>query len=117
MVKGIELFDYTGEGFAKVIRYQGWRVAIINYADRYNKKNIEKLERHLLTDEVFVLLEGEATLIAEDGECPMVKNKLYNVKAGAWHAIYVSEDAKVLIVENNDTGPENSEYMEFNRGE
>ena len=115
MVKGIELFDYTGEGFAKVIRYQGWRVAIINYAERYDRKYIEKLERHLLTDEVFVLLEGEATLIAEDGECPMEKGKLYNVKAGAWHAICVSKDAKVMIVENNDTGPENSEYMDYKK--
>ena len=38
---------------------------------------------------------------------------LYIVKKNAWHNIMVSEDAKVLIVENADTCRENTEYMEY----
>ncbi len=113
MNNGIEICEYTGEGFSKVICYQSWRVAVINYAERFDRENINRLERHLLTDEVFVLLAGEATLMVEDAEYPMEPGKLYNVKAGAWHNIYVSRDAKVLIVENVDTGPANSEYKDI----
>ena len=41
---------------------------------------------------------------------PMQLGKLYNVKQNAWHTIFMSEDANVLIVENRDTNEENSEY-------
>lgn len=115
MNNGIEICEYTGEGFSKVICYQSWRVAIINYAERFDRENINRLERHLLTDEVFVLLSGEATLVGEQQELAMEPGKLYNVKAGEWHNIYVSRDAKVLIVENVETGPDNSEYKEIVR--
>lgn len=42
---------------------------------------------------------------------PMELGKLYNVKQNAWHTIFMSEDANVLIVENRDTNEENSEYF------
>ena len=65
------------------------------------------------TDEVFVLLDGNATLIIgeEKKQYVMEKNKVYNVLAGTWHHIYTDEQAKVLIVENVDTGLANTEYM------
>ena len=69
----------------------------------------------MLTDEIFMLLEGEATLLV--GETPefikMQKNVMYNVPKSEWHAIKVSKDALVLVVENNDTGKHNSEYMDY----
>ena len=43
----------------------------------------------------------------------MISGQLYVVKQNQWHNIIVSEDAKVLIVENVDTGRENTEYMEY----
>ena len=106
----IEVLEYTGDGYSKVMSYGAWRVATINYAERFDEKNITRLERHILTDEVFVLLEGSATLISDSGRYVMEKGKMYNVKAGAWHAISVSRDAKVLIVENEDTCIDNTEY-------
>lgn len=42
----------------------------------------------------------------------METGKIYNVKKGVWHQIFVSRDAKVLIVENHNTAAENSEYMQ-----
>jgi len=38
----------------------------------------------------------------------MEPQKLYNVKQGCWHTHTLSKDATVLIVENRDTGNENS---------
>ena len=98
-----------------MVDFESWRVAYIRYAERFNRANIHQLERHLLTDEIFVLLEGEATLIMgeEKKEIPMEKGLIYNVRQAAWHGIYVSEDALVLIVENANTGRDNSEYMEI----
>lgn len=107
---GIEILDYEGEGFSVVMRYDAWRVAMINCSERFEEKNINRLERHLLTDEVFVLLEGEAILASDTCKYQMEKYKIYNVRKGAWHAIALSKDAKVLIVENTETGKDNSEY-------
>ena len=111
--EGLEIKDYNGEGYDRTHIYDSWCVAFLNYAERFDK--ITYLERHLLTDEVFVLLQGSAELwIGET--CERVKLepfKIYNVKAGVWHAIRVSRDAKVLIVENSNTAKENSEYMDL----
>ena len=107
---GIEILTYEGEGFSKVMSFEGWRVAVINYSERFEEKNLSMLERHLYTDEVFVLLEGSAILVSDRDRYQMKKNTIYTVKKGVWHAISLEPDSKVLIVENADTGKENSEY-------
>ena len=107
---GIEILQYEGEGFSRVMSFGAWRVAMINYSERFEEKNLPQLERHLYTDEVFVLLEGSAILASDTKRYHMEKNKIYNVKMGAWHAISLTPGSKVLIVENVETGRENSEY-------
>ena len=81
----------------------------------FTKEEITYLERHNETDEVFILLEGSASLfMGEDArEVVMEKFLSYVVKKSAWHNIVVSEDARVLIVENKNTGKHNSEYLPF----
>lgn len=113
MEMGIQIKEHTEAGFAKIVIFDTWRVAMIHYADIYDEKNIHRYERHMLTDEVFVLLEGSATLIVDGVKYPMEKGKLYNVEKATWHAIFVSKDASVLIVENANTSPDNAEYMEI----
>ena len=110
--EGVEKAEVTIEGFEVLVRYGGWRVAVITYAERFDKKNLYRLERHMETDEVFVLLKGKATLyIGIDGNAvEMEPNEVYNIKCCAWHGISVSSDALVLICENADTGLENTEY-------
>lgn len=110
-MEGLEILSYTGEGYDRTLTYGAWRVAFLNYAPHFDR--ITYLERHLLTDEVFVLLDGEAQLlIGERAECVRLEPcRLYNVRAGTWHNIRVSRDARVLIVENSETGRENSEYL------
>lgn len=111
MKKDLEIIDYTGAGYHPVVDFGAWRVAFLRYEERFLK--VTKLERHMETDEVFVLLEGEATLYIGTEQTPymMEPHKIYNVGAAVWHAITTSEDAKVLIVENRDTTENNSEYI------
>ena len=109
---GLEIINYEGEGYSRLVDGPKWTLAMINYAPRFDPENFERLERHLLTDEAFVLLTGEATLaIGEKAErVPMVPFKVYNVKAGVWHHIFVSREARVLLAENSDTSKANTEY-------
>ena len=92
-----------------------WCVAFANYCDAFDKDKYTYLESHLETDEVFVLLSGTATLIIgkDFKEIPMETHKVYNVKKGAWHGLNMSTDAHVLIVEENNTSPENTEFYYF----
>ena len=113
MIDGLEIFEYNGEGYNRTMNYGEWRVALLNYAERFDEKKATYLERHFLTDEVFVLLGGAAKLIIGENKQAVVmeQQKLYNIKAGVWHQIFVSKDAKVLVIENHNTGADNSEHM------
>ncbi len=112
-MEGLEILNYTGEDYKPVVSFGAWRVAYLNYSERFDPEKIDTLERHMETDEVFVLLAGKATLLVGENaeECPMEKFKCYNVKKAVWHTIATSRDAHVLIVENADTKDENSEFM------
>ena len=109
--KDIEIFDYTGEGYEPTMNFGEWRVAFMNYSDTLGA--ITKYERHMLTDEVFVLLEGKAALVVgeEKNVYQMEKFKIYNVKKAMWHGTAMSPDAKILIVENHNTSADNSEKI------
>ena len=111
----LEIFDYNGPGYDPTMHFGAWRVAFLNYGERFERENFTQMERHLQTDEVFVLLSGRATLVVgeQKQEYDMEPCKIYNVKQGVWHQILCSKDAKVLIVENHDTTTENSEYMDI----
>ncbi|RAU92154.1 cupin domain-containing protein [Paenibacillus sp. YN15] len=115
---GIEISAFEGKGYTRVHGFNGWCVALINYADHLQTAHVSRLERHLLTDEVFLLLSGQASLFVGDElrEIPMETGKLYIVKKGAWHTVTLSEDACVAVVENDGTGPENTQYY-LDRGE
>lgn len=115
----LEVCEHLGEGYQTLIAYGEWRVAILRYIDELLPEKITYLERHCDTDEVFVLLEGRASLLLAGNEpvfqeitaWEMAPRKLYNVKQDVWHGILLSEDASVLIVENRDTCEENSQYF------
>ncbi len=108
---GLTVKEYNGEGYDRTHTFASWRVAFLNYAEWFDKTAY--IERHLLTDEVFVLLCGEAELlIGEKMETvKMEPCMLYNVAAGVWHNIRVSREAKVLVIENSNTDKQNTEYI------
>ena len=107
---GLEICEFTGRGYDRTMISGSWCVAFLTQDDEYTVNTY--MERHLKTDEVFVLLKGEATLFIGPERSPvtMVPCKLYNVTAGTWHNIVCSEDASVLIAENSDTDKSNTEY-------
>jgi len=119
--KLLEVKEYDGEGYQPLVDYGAWRVAFLRFIDELIPKNIYRFERHVETDEVFVLLQGQAVLFLGEGENKIEKlhpqvmqpGKLYNVKKNAWHACVLSQDATILLVENRDTGIENTDYLEL----
>ena len=110
----INIYSPDKEGYEVKHTFGAWRVAYLRYAERFDR--ITYLERHLETDEIFVLLQGKAVLLhGENIEKTQVElNKIYNIQKGVWHTIKVSKDALILIVENEDTKKSNSEYMPIN---
>ena len=110
-----DIEEYSGEGYKRLVSGAKWTVASLNYAARFDEKNIVELERHNLTDETFVLLAGEATLLVGESveRVKMEPLKFYNIRAGAWHNIVVSPDARVLVAENADTSKDNTEYLDL----
>ena len=117
----IDIVDYNGEGYKPLVDFGSWRVAFLRYIDELIPENIQEFERHVETDEVFVLLEGQAVLfLGEGGEeiqeiisIEMKPRKLYNVRKNAWHGCVLSRDATILLVENRDTGKENTNYIQL----
>lgn len=111
----IEIFEYTGEGYNRTMHFESWRIAIANFGEHFDREKYNYLERHMCTDEAFILLCGNAVIITGKGfrETPMIPCKIYNVKKEVWHALLMETDAKVLIVENHNTSKENSEYYYF----
>jgi mannose-6-phosphate isomerase-like protein (cupin superfamily) len=114
----LEIRDYQGQGYQPLVDYGEWRVAMLRYLDAIQPDRVDTMERHLGSDEVFVLLLGKGILflggndpeIAAAAPQVMEPGVIYNIKAGTWHTIVLTRDAKVLLVENRDVDVHNSEY-------
>lgn len=114
----LEVSEYNATGYAPVVDFQTWRVAMLNYIDELEADKIDNFQCHNETDEVFVLLSGKCILFCAELDqktniidiisWDMDINKTYNIKRGVYHTHTLSKDAKVLIVENKDTDDTNS---------
>ena len=107
-------YKFDGTDFKAVFQTDEWKIGILRYSERFSKLGC--FERHLKTPEIFVLLEGEATLYEKNGNgdiisISMEKNIVYEIEIAKWHHIVVSEDAYVLVVENSDTSKENTQKV------
>ena len=120
----VEHFD--GEGLKRVVESGSWFVGIKNWKPANDVGEFDCMERHLATDEVFVLLEGGCTLLvdhAADDSCtdirciPMRKNAVYCIHPGVWHNTITTRDAKLILMENRDTSMDNSEVRSLSAGE
>jgi hypothetical protein len=121
----LEVREYTGIGYQPLIDYGAWRVAILHYIDKLLPQNLDKMQRHDETDEVFVLLSGRCILFIGEGDerisavytQDMEPLKLYNVKKSCWHTHTLSQDTTVLIVENRETTSMNSPEIVLDEGQ
>jgi len=115
-MKAIEITNFPPADYKPLVDFEGWRVAVLAYCENTTPEKILTMQKHDETDEVFVLIRGNATLItAESGDCPgelaltrLEPCKIYNVKKGFWHNHVLDEEGIVLIVENRNTCDENS---------
>ena len=111
--KGIQIARHLDAGYKPVIDYGAWRVAVLNGSAN---ERIGSLQKHDETDEVFVLLHGDCTLVLceDEGEpehlyaVRMLPDTVYNIKKGIWHNHVLTPGTSVLIVENVDTSLSNS---------
>jgi len=107
----IETHAYSGDGFCPLVIRPGWQVSQLNDRADLHGDTVSQVERHLGTDEVFVLVKGEATLVVGEESnagltvdvLPMERGITYNVRAGVWHTIVTFPGTHVMIVEKNDT--------------
>lgn len=113
-----EITEFNDAGYAPIVDFQSWRVAMLNYIDELEPDRINNFQCHLETDEVFVLLAGRCILFLAEVEddhqiitihaVDMQPQRAYNIKQGVFHTHTLTEEAKVLIIENRDTSDANS---------
>ena len=117
-MNGLDIIEYGGKDYKRLVNGAKWTLATLNYAARFDEANFAQLERHNQTDEAFVLLSGEATLLvgAEVARVRMEPLKYYNVRAGVWHHIFVTPGTRVLVAENADTSLANTDYLDIRTG-
>ena len=114
---GVDILKYDGKGYKPIVDFNDWRVAILNPAETGTREAVRFFERHLETDEVFVLLKGSVILVhageKKEPSAPQIikmePDIVYNVRQATWHTTIMEQDSKILIVENKDTSRENSE--------
>lgn len=115
----IDVVELPKEGYQPLVDFETWRVAILKYCEDVRLEHIKTMQRHLETDEVFVLLKGNCILITggdkdkieEIDVIQMEKHKIYNVKKGVWHNHVLDFEGEVLIVENQNTCDDNSPIL------
>ncbi len=118
MEQTIEEYIHTGCGYNPFLIRNNWQVAQLNHVAGQGFEDVEKIDVHLNTDEVFVLLKGQVVLITAEKNGDhlsfrMVKMKegiTYNIPKKTWHNIAMSQDAQVIIIEDANTHLGDFEY-------
>ena len=107
MGEPLEILNYTDEGYKPLVFSAGWQVALLNWEPIFDLKNAGDIERHVHTDEVFVLWKGHSLLFISTDQGLQVQELqpgvIYNVQRGVWHNLLATRDASWIIVENRDT--------------
>lgn len=114
-------YQYEGEGLTRVFENEKWMVGIKNWKPMNDIANINNLERHNETDELFILLKGHCTLLfaneTENGlkieAVPMEPLKVYNIPRHLWHNTVTEHDTKLALIEDSSTGSANSDNLDL----
>lgn len=104
-MKKIQIMHSDKSGFDVLHCFGSWQVGMIKYAEGLEKASLGRLEKHESTDELFVLLKGEASLFVgeELNETLMKQGFVYNIPKGLWHTVTLSKEAIVIVFENAHT--------------
>jgi len=107
----VETYYHEGAGYNPFFIKDNWQVAQLNYMPELGFQSIDRMEKHMETDEIFILTKGTAVLIAgikttAEFQFKLIKMELgvtYNITVNTWHNIAMSTDAEVIIVEKSNT--------------
>lgn len=117
----VQILSWEKQGYAPLVFSQGWQTAILNWEPGADVDAVYRVERHNLTDEVFVLWKGSGALvIAEPAGLRVidaVPGVIYNVTLGTWHTVIATRDSSWIIVENRDTHLHDTEYRNMTNKE
>ena len=105
----------------RVFENAKWMVGIKNWKPMNDIANINCLERHNETDELFILLKGRCTLLfaneTENGlkieAVEMEPLKVYNIPRSLWHNTVTEHDTKLALIEDSSTGSANSDNLDL----
>lgn len=121
----IETYYTKNHGYHPFLIRNGWQVAQLNYTPEQDIQNITRLDRHNQTDEAFILLRGDAVLVAAEVHehgmeyhmehlKPMVT---YNIPRTVWHNIVMRENCEIIIVEKSNTHIDDFEHFDLEPSE
>lgn len=112
----IETTEKYSSGFHRMTESDKWQVAFITHSDVYG--NLKELKRHMTTDEVIILIRGNATLYTYENDkvvrIDMEKDVVYNIKKATWHHLKLSKDALLIAIEDSNITKETTERMTVN---
>lgn len=115
----IQSYSFDGEGMSPVYKNSTWMVGIKNWKPANDLGAIDCIERHNLTEELFVLLNGTCTLLyAHEGDeglrfgtVVMEPFRVYSIPRSMWHNTITTHDTKLILIEDSSTSSENSDVM------
>lgn len=114
-------YAFEGEGMTRVFENEKWTVGIKNWKPMNDIANINNMERHNQSDELFILLNGRCTLLfaneTADGldiqAVEMEPMKVYNIPKTLWHNTVTQKDTKLALIEDSSTGSANSDNLDL----
>ena len=117
----LQILSWDEEGYAPLVFSQGWQTAILNWEPGADVEAVYRVERHNLTDEVFILWRGSGALVIAEPEgiivVDAVPGVIYNVTIGTWHTVIGTRDSSWIIVENKNTHLGDTEYRDLTSDE
>ncbi|MBO7217423.1 MAG: hypothetical protein J6V50_01845 [Clostridia bacterium] len=102
-------------GFNRFVWNEHFICAFITRSEAYSDGLVKIMKRHNDTDEIFVLLKGDAVLLTRENigdTCEVTKLEpltAYTVPASTWHHLAASEDAALFVTESGALDPKNTD--------
>ena len=102
-------------GFNRFVWNEHFICAFITRSEAYSDGLVKIMKRHNDTDEVFLLIKGNATLLTRENigdTCEITKLEpltAYTVTKGTWHHLAVSEDAALFVTESGALDPKKTD--------
>lgn len=121
----IKSYEFGEAGLSRVYENEKWMVGIKNWKPANDHANIDCLERHNETDELFVLISGRCVLLFADekggeleiGATVMEPMKVYNIPRSLWHNTVTMKDTKLILIEDSSTSSKNSDVLTLDAGQ